>query len=46
MGPGDLRHVVLQSGPHLLPHLRDRGLLGGVVLRGREGSEDIPKKDE
>jgi hypothetical protein len=34
LGPGNLRHVPVQPGPYLLPHLRARGLSGRpVVLR-------------
>jgi hypothetical protein len=46
MGSGDLRHVVLQPGPDILPHVRDRGMPGRIVFRGREGSKDVPEKDE
>lgn len=46
MGSGDIRHLELQPGPRLLPHIRARGMPGRAVLCGREGGEAVPQEDE
>lgn len=45
MGSGNLRIVVLQCRPDILPHLRDRGLLGRPLFRRRERSQTVQEED-
>lgn len=45
LGPGDLRHLHVQPGPRLLPHVRAGTMPGRAVLCGREGGKDVQEED-
>lgn len=46
MGSGNLRNVVIQPGPDILSYIRDRGMSCGIIICGREGSQDLLEEDE
>lgn len=46
MGPGDIRLIRIQPGPHILSFLRTGTMPCWAVLRGRQGGQAVPQKDE